>query len=277
MVNFHIPPLVSVITVVRNRRYFIERAIDSVIQQRYPNIEHIIIDGGSTDGTIEIIKKYESKLTHWESQQDSGMYFAINRGLELINGALWTCLNSDDYYDSPDAIHHVMDAYRGATSNVGIIFGDLIVGGDIPNERKRLMQVNYSRLLAFQHGSLLPHPAAFLTRQVREKIGKFDTRYNYCADYDYLLRATKHFETLYLNIPLTVMIRHKDSFSISSAKEMNIERHRIVAEHEAGLAGGEKLLLRVLKFILLVRYVTRNPAMVRRRLSRWATRKWERV
>src|SRR5215831_1246876 len=103
------PPRISVITPSFNQQRFIEQTIRSVLLQKYPNLEYIIIDGGSTDGSIDIIKKYEPHLTYWESQRDRGQSHAINKGFARATGEILCWLNSDDYYLS-GALHTVAKA-----------------------------------------------------------------------------------------------------------------------------------------------------------------------
>src|ERR1700739_1974354 len=90
-------PLVSVITVVYNGAKFIEQAIQSVLNQSYKNIEYIVIDGGSNDGTVDIIKKYDKQINYWQSERDGGIYFAMNKGVSLATGELIGILNTDDF------------------------------------------------------------------------------------------------------------------------------------------------------------------------------------
>jgi len=106
-----IEPLVSIITVVLNGRKTIEQTILSVRNQSYANIEYIIIDGGSTDGTINIIEKYSEGVDFWISESDNGLYDAMNKGIGYANGELIGLLNSDDYYES-DAVSRVIEAYK---------------------------------------------------------------------------------------------------------------------------------------------------------------------
>lgn len=115
-------PLVSIITVVFNGAKYIEQTINSVINQSYKNIEYIIIDGASTDGTIDIIKQYENKISYWKSEKDKGIYFAMNKGISLANGELIGILNADDFY-LPDTIKKIIDADK--LFHTDIYYGDI--------------------------------------------------------------------------------------------------------------------------------------------------------
>ncbi|HKC67578.1 MAG TPA: glycosyltransferase family 2 protein, partial [Bacteroidia bacterium] len=115
-------PLVSVITVVYNGAKHLEQTINSVLDQEYKNVEYIIIDGGSADGTIDIIKRYEDKVDYWQSERDGGIYFAMNKGISLAKGELIGILNADDFY-LPDTVRKVVDADKFAKAD--IYYGDM--------------------------------------------------------------------------------------------------------------------------------------------------------
>src|ERR1700739_123500 len=102
-------PLVSIITVVYNGSKYIEQTINSVLNQSYKNIEYIIIDGGSTDDTLNIIKRYESKIDYWQSEPDEGIFFAMNKGISLAKGELIGIINADDFY-LPGTVKNVVEA-----------------------------------------------------------------------------------------------------------------------------------------------------------------------
>jgi glycosyltransferase involved in cell wall biosynthesis len=110
-------PKISIITPSYNQGQYIEQTIQSVLNQNYPNLEYIIIDGGSTDNTVEIIKKYESKITYWVSEKDRGQSHAINKGLEKCTGILFNWINSDDYLE-PGALHKIADTYLATKANI---------------------------------------------------------------------------------------------------------------------------------------------------------------
>ncbi len=115
---------VSLITVTLNSSKYLEGCIRSVINQRYPFIEHIIIDGGSTDDTLSIIRNYENYLSTWISEKDNGMYHAINKGMKMATGDIIGILNSDDLLASPDVISEIAHCFT--TNNIDSIYGDLV-------------------------------------------------------------------------------------------------------------------------------------------------------
>ena len=118
-------PLVTIITVSYNVVDTIESTIQSVVNQRYNNIEYIIIDGGSNDGTVDIIKKYEDHITYWISEPDGGIYYGMNKGIIKSNGD-WLCfMNAGDRFASNDVLEHIFDS-NIVFDNIDVIFGDVI-------------------------------------------------------------------------------------------------------------------------------------------------------
>ena len=117
-------PLVSIITVVLNNKKFLEKSILSVLNQNYKNIELIIIDGGSTDGTLDIIKKYKSKINFLISEKDNGLYDAMNKGIKNSKGSIIGILNSDDIYNSPNTLSNVINFIKKKTEK--IFLGDVV-------------------------------------------------------------------------------------------------------------------------------------------------------
>jgi glycosyltransferase involved in cell wall biosynthesis len=175
-------PMVTVITVVLNGAKHLEQTISNVLEQGYPNIEYLILDGGSTDDTLEIIRSFEARIDYWLSAPDAGIYDAMNKGLDLAKGELIVLVNSDDYFE-PDALQKVIDVYRESNRN-GIIYG-----------HTRILQedlgLDYIMTAHEEHwkGMGFTHSAMFVPRAVYQQLGGYDCRYTLAADYDFLLRA----------------------------------------------------------------------------------------
>lgn len=178
---------VSIITVSYNASETIEKTICSVISQTYPNIEYIIIDGNSSDGTKEIIKKYEKHISTWISEPDNGIYDAMNKGIKLATGDIIGLLNSDDYYFNSEVISDIVGFYSKAEDN-SIIHGNLM---RLIKEKKFFLKPN-NRENAILEGPAYLHPTMFVPRKLYQSCGLFDTKYQIAADYDLMLR-------LYLN------------------------------------------------------------------------------
>lgn len=176
--------LVSIITVVFNGKQHLEQTIKSVLCQTYKNIEYIVIDGGSTDGTLDIIKKYNDKIAYWISEPDKGIYDAMNKGLKHANGELIGMVNSDDWYE-PDAIETIVDAYRKYPKG-GVYYGLLKVwdGDDVLS-----ISGNTHHLLDTK---MLAHPTCFIKKGVYKEFGYFDSKYRIAGDYELMLRLRKN-------------------------------------------------------------------------------------
>lgn len=172
-------PLLSVVTAVLNRKDLLARNIESVLSQGYAKTEHIIIDGGSTDGTLDVLKKYDDRIAYWVSEPDGGIFDAMNKGVALARGNYIHLLNSDDYYCA-GALTRVASEVSLARSDV--IFGDYIfVVDDVGLERRIHVTTDVHNGMTIGH-------ALFIARNVYERIGLYDTRYRYSGDLDFALR-----------------------------------------------------------------------------------------
>jgi glycosyltransferase len=179
-------PTFSIITAVLNNNDFIEDAINSVLNQTYPHIEYIIIDGASTDGTLDIIKKYESRIK-WVSEPDEGIYDALNKGIELSTGDIIGILHADDILASRNAIEKA--AKRFLLDPVKIVYSDLVyVNKNNTNRVYRYWKAGGYKNISFSLGWMPPHPTLFVRREIYERYGKFNTGYKIAADYDLILR-----------------------------------------------------------------------------------------
>jgi glycosyltransferase involved in cell wall biosynthesis len=174
--------LVTVITVVLNGDEHLEQTILSVLGQSYGNVEYIIIDGGSTDTTPDIIKKYEERIDYWVSEPDKGIYDAMNKGIALASGELIGLLNAGDYYEKNAVAAAVFTCQNHAVS--GIYFGHTyIIQDDLGLRYKYPARTDHWRGMGFCH------PAMFAHRQVYQKVGRYNLAYRLAADYDFILRA----------------------------------------------------------------------------------------
>lgn len=178
-------PFFSIITVVYNNEKYLEQTIKSVTSQSYKNFEYIIIDGGSTDNTCKIIKKYENKIDYWVSEKDKGIYDAFNKGMSLANGSFIGIINSDDLYkiNSLKTIHK----YLSKDNNIDFIFGSVkkhwgVLHGYKPEK------ISYSWGFYSSHST-----GFFLKKEAAKKVGLYNLKYKYHADYDYFYRLiVKH-------------------------------------------------------------------------------------
>lgn len=178
---------VSIITVVLNNRACIEDCIRSVLSQSYPHIEYIVVDGGSTDGTLDIIRKYEDRIARWQSEPDDGIYDAMNKGIRMATGDVIGILNSDDCYANGDIIACAVDCI--SNNKVESCYGDLVyVNARDANRAVRCWKSGGYKRDNFKKGWMPPHPTFFVRRYLYEKYGLFNLTFPLAADYELMLR-----------------------------------------------------------------------------------------
>ena len=181
-------PRVTVVTVVRNGVGTIEQTIRSVLGQTYRNIEYIVIDGASTDGTVDIIRKYEKKIAYWISEPDRGISDAFNKGIAVSTGQIIGLVNSDDWM-SLDQVERGVHALL--SSSADFVFGDLLIH-DFHGVPKHVLHGDpfYAKRIASKMPEL-NHPTVLVKRHAYERIGFFDANLHYAMDYEWLLRLHK--------------------------------------------------------------------------------------
>lgn len=219
---------VSIITVVFNNKGTIEHTIESVLSQNYKNIEYIIIDGGSTDGTVDIIKKYEDRLAYWVSEPDDGLYDAMNKGIKAATGDIVGILNSDDIYADSSVIEETVNVL--SKEKVDTCYGDLVYV-DKNNTQKVIRQWKSGNFLRdrFKRGWMPPHPTFFVKREIYQKYGLFNTNFPIAADYELMLRFLYKLGCSTAYIP-KVLVKMRtggnSSPSLANTIKANIEGYR---------------------------------------------------
>lgn len=179
-------PLVTIVTVVYKCKQFLETAIRSALNQKYSNTEYIVIDGGSTDGTIDIIRKYEHAIDYWVSEPDSGISEAFNKGVMLAKGDYISFLNADDWL-AEDQIDIAVQTLN--KSRADFVFGDIIFHDFTGKPLYRIKgDLDYDKKIAHSMPDL-NHPTVMARKAVYDKIGGFDLNYKIAMDYDWLLRG----------------------------------------------------------------------------------------
>ena len=175
-------PFISIITVSYNSVNTIEQTILSVINQNFKDYEYIIIDGGSTDGTVDIIKKYQNQISLWISEPDGGIYDAMNKGLKLAKGKFISLLNSDDWFEQ-NCLIYVANCYE-LNPNIDLFHG-LLRFIDINDEPDSIIG-HYNSYL---NTGMIEHPTCFVKKELYDRVGLFDLNYKSASDYDWMLRA----------------------------------------------------------------------------------------
>ena len=178
---------VSIITAVYNNRKNVEDCLRSVLGQTYPHIEYLVIDGGSTDGTLRVMETYRSKIDRWVSERDGGIYYALNKGLNLATGEVVGILHSDDIYAHDRVVEKVVEAFD--KSGADSVYGDLkYVDKDNPNRVIRSWKSSPFIRGKFRYGWMPPHPTFFVKRRIFENYGGFNENLQIAADYELMLR-----------------------------------------------------------------------------------------
>jgi len=200
-------PQISVITVCFNASEFIEQTMESVLSQSYPGVEYIMIDGGSTDGTVEIIRRYESRLAYWHSRPDRGIAHAFNLGLAQAKGDWLLYLNADDLLLGPTALEQ-MAPYLRRHQEADVVFGQMI---SLTREKEPkpvpLCKIGGHpwRWPEFRRRNMIPHQAAFTHRHYFARVGEFDETYRLAMDYEHYLRAREGLRAQFVPLPVAGM------------------------------------------------------------------------
>ena len=211
-----ISPLITIVTVVFNNVATMEKTIQSILNQSYKNIEYIIIDGGSSDGTLDIIKKYNDRISCWISEKDIGIYDAMNKSLKYITGDWVIFINADDHFVSPFVLSNIISSFRKSNT---IYYGDILFDGKVFYGGKfnafRMSRMNIS------HQSIFYPRSVFSTYQYF-----YDLNYNIRADHDLNLRLFGNSSLRFKYIPNTISVCSSGGYS-SKNIDNHFERDRL--------------------------------------------------
>lgn len=208
-------PKISIVTPSYNQSKFIEKTILSVLNQNYPNMEYIIIDGGSNDGSLEIIKKYEKYLTYWVSEPDHGQSHALNKGFLKATGDIFAYLNSDDIY-MPESLKLISNYFKNI-SNVHLIYGHSLTIDSNDQITNLLIAMPFKWKEKIFGVSFIHQPSSFWRKDVYFKVGGFNENNKTFMDAEFYIRANKlNYKFLNINEILSCFRIHKDSITCSN-------------------------------------------------------------
>ncbi len=208
---------ISLITVSYNSVATIKDTIVSVRSQDFKDIEYIIVDGNSSDGTVEIIQSSGASVSKWLSESDEGIYDAMNKGIKMATGEVVGIINSDDFYFSDQIISAVSKSF--ADDHVDAVFGDLIVVN--PKNPGKVVRTYSSKNWypeKFARGFMPAHPTFFVRRKYYEQFGLFKTDYKIAADYEMLIRLLYVNKLKYRYLPMTMVVMRKGGVSSNGLK-----------------------------------------------------------
>ncbi len=247
-------PFLSVITVSFNAMDTLPQTVDSLANQHEKDFEHIIVDGGSTDGTVAFLQQLNDSSLRWISEPDTGIYNAMNKGISMARGEVVSFLNADDSY-FPDTISSVKKVFQTDTD---IVYGNL--------RKERLLNGKWHHRIEYPDLEKMPqtmgifHPATFIRKTLFEKLGPYDEQYRYSADYDWLLRAYlagARFQ--YLNQALAI-------FRVGGVSTLNCASYEeglaILEHHQTGYAHEMRDLVQKCKKKILLRRLISNLANI---------------
>ena len=208
---------VTLITVTLNSEKYLEESILSVIRQDHADIEHIIIDGESTDGTLAIIEKYKDHIAHWVSEKDYSMYDAINKGMKMASGDIIGTLNSDDMLASADVISKIVDSFKKENTNA--VYGDLLYVDQVDtNKVLRKWKGGTFNKNKFRIGWMPAHPTFYFRRSLLDRCGYYETHFFSAADYEFMTRYLYYYNVGAAYIPKLIVKMRSGGMSNGSIK-----------------------------------------------------------
>jgi glycosyltransferase involved in cell wall biosynthesis len=266
-------PLVSVITPSYNQGQFIKRTIESVLSQNYTNIEYIVIDGGSTDDTINILKSYNDKIS-WISEPDKGQSDALNKGLAMAKGQIIGWLNSDDLY-LPGAINTAVSVLT-KNPEFELVYGKGYIIDKEDNITGSCVNTAPYKPNILSEGCIICQPAAFFTKSLVDKVGGINPELHYCMDYDLWIRMSKNTKFWYLSDYLASFRLYEECKTMSKNFELikeslNLMKNyygfihpRWIVPYIRHFCGGKKLSIKfwALLFVYFFKFNYKNPLFI---------------
>ena len=217
---------VSIITVVYNNNKTISDAIESVINQSYKNIEYIVIDGGSTDGTVDVVKDYGSRIDKFISEPDNGIYDAMNKGVRLATGDVIGFINSDDLLNSEDCIECIVK--RFVESGADIVYGDKVyVASNNISKQLRYWKAGVFARNNYKKGWMTPHLSTYIKKDLYVKYGDFRSDFKIAADYELMFRFIYKHKVKVCYLPKVIAKMRVGGVSNSSLKNILLSNYEV--------------------------------------------------
>ena len=222
---------ISIITAAFNSEKTLQDTLDSVLRQDYRNIEHIIIDGGSTDSTVDIIRVYASKTTShsvkWVSEKDRGIYDAMNKGIAMATGDVIGILNSDDYFTSNDVVSKLIKPF--SDEEIDAVYGDIHFIND--QEREKITRYYSSKMFSpfwIRFGFMPAHPSLYVRKEIYDKVGLYKLDYKIGADFEMVVRMfhVHKIKAHYINMDFVTMRN-------GGASTSGVQSHKLLLQEDA--------------------------------------------
>ena len=257
-------PTISIVVPSFNQGRFIGATLQSIIDQRYPNLELIIVDGGSTDNTLSVIKHYEAHLAWWVSEPDSGQTAAINKGFMRSTGEVMAWINSDDLV-APGALHRVAD-YFAKQPETQIVYGNrILIDKDGMEIGRWILPRHSNRVLKW--ADFVPQETLYWTRNAWNLIGaRLDETFHFAMDWDFLLRlSAKQIEIQHLPVFLGLFRIHHQQKTSSQMSSVGQQEIQIIRRRELGFQPTRwQLILNTVPFLLVAKFHELGLSMERR-------------
>lgn len=227
---------ISIVTVVYNCAQTIQGCIESVLNQDYDDVEYIVVDGASKDGTVDVIRQYEGRIAKFVSEKDKGIYDAMNKGIKMATGDVVGILNADDFFYSTNALSKVAAAFK-ANQNLDATIADIVFVNETNTRVLRHYSAKKWRPAKFAWGFMPPHPSFFCKRKMFDKLGYYKTDYKIAADYELLIRFLYVNKIRYKYLPIITTRMRMGGVStknLNSIITLNKEIKRACYENHLG-------------------------------------------
>jgi len=250
---------ISVVTPSYNQGRFLERAIRSVLDQQVSDLEYFVIDGGSSDDSVEIIRRYAGDLAYWQSERDNGQASAVNIGWSMASGDILGWLNSDDFY-LPGALNTVA-AYMAEHSEALVVYGKCMFV-DPAGRPFAVMGEPFDGHRLARGRQMIPQPSTFIRREVWQQVGPLDESLRYALDYDFLVRVSRICRPQYIDRALAGFTVHRAAKTTEDRAAARMETLRVAQEYASGV---DAILLRLITSRARIYHAL--PAALRTRLD----------